>query len=142
MTLEAITDTPERVLAIYAQPDDSDVSCGGTLARWANEGSEVHSVVCATGDKGSADPATDVSKLIATRQRRDTVARGSLNNLCDVDEQQYRVRIGLDHGHCWRHDGEVELAQAVTPCGPLVCVVPHLHPAGCAGLLKLLCSCS
>ena len=27
--------TPERALAVYAHPDDPEVACGGTLARWA-----------------------------------------------------------------------------------------------------------
>ena len=50
---------PERVLAVYAHPDDPEVSCAGTLARWADEGAEVHLVVCAVGDKGA--PTTPTS---------------------------------------------------------------------------------
>ena len=58
---------PERALAIYAHPDDADISCGGTLARWAESGASVHVVVCTTGDKGSSDPATDPAELARTR---------------------------------------------------------------------------
>ncbi|HVM01281.1 MAG TPA: PIG-L family deacetylase, partial [Acidimicrobiales bacterium] len=47
-------DTPSSALAVYAHPDDPEVSCGGTLARWAAAGAEVHVVVCAAGDKGSS----------------------------------------------------------------------------------------
>ena len=32
---ELLADVPRRALAIYAHPDDPDVSCGGTLAAWA-----------------------------------------------------------------------------------------------------------
>ena len=43
------------------------MSCGGTLARWAAAGAEVHLVVCNAGDKGSSDPSTDPEKLVAAR---------------------------------------------------------------------------
>ncbi|MGV3760037.1 MAG: PIG-L deacetylase family protein [Actinomycetota bacterium] len=59
--------TPARSLAVYAHPDDPEVSCGGTLARWAVGGSEVHLVVANRGDKGSADPSTDPDVLAEDR---------------------------------------------------------------------------
>jgi LmbE family N-acetylglucosaminyl deacetylase len=58
---------PGRVLAIYAHPDDPDVSCGGSLAKWAMEGAEVHVLICTRGDKGTADAAVDPEAL--ARQR-------------------------------------------------------------------------
>ncbi|MFP5378032.1 MAG: PIG-L deacetylase family protein, partial [Acidimicrobiia bacterium] len=60
-------DTPSSVLAVYAHPDDPEVSCGGTLARWAAAGAEVHVVVCAAGDKGSSDPAARPEELARRR---------------------------------------------------------------------------
>jgi len=54
---------------VYAHPDDPEVSCAGTLARWVDEGSEVHLVVCAKGDKGSSDPDTDPEVLTVLRAR-------------------------------------------------------------------------
>ena len=65
---ELVEDVPPVVLAIYAHPDDPEVAAGGTLARWAAAGSAVHVCICAEGDKGSLDPATDRSELV--RQRR------------------------------------------------------------------------
>lgn len=65
MTL--FTTTPERAVAIYAHPDDPEVACGGTLARWAAAGAAVHLVVVAAGDKGSFDPATDPAELTKKR---------------------------------------------------------------------------
>lgn len=50
---------PSRVLAVYAHPDDPEVSCSGTLARWARAGSEVHLVIATRGEKGSSDPGAD-----------------------------------------------------------------------------------
>ena len=58
---------PDRVLAVYAHPDDPDISCGGTLAKWARAGSEVHVVICAAGDKGSPDPNADRRTVIERR---------------------------------------------------------------------------
>ena len=49
-------DIPEVALAVYAHPDDADVACGGTLARWAKAGTAVHLVVCTDGGKGTFDP--------------------------------------------------------------------------------------
>ena len=56
-----------NVVAVYAHPDDADVSCGGTLARWAADGGAVTVVVCTKGDKGSIDPAADPDEIAATR---------------------------------------------------------------------------
>ena len=64
---------PERVVAVYAHPDDADVSCGGTVARWASEGAAVHVIVCATGDKGSSDAAV-VPEELARRRAAEVAA--------------------------------------------------------------------
>ena len=65
---ELLESVPSRVLAVYAHPDDPDVSCGGTLARWVAEGSEVHVLVCTNGDKGTTDPDIAPDDLAALRQ--------------------------------------------------------------------------
>lgn len=64
---ELFAGVPERVLAVYAHPDDPDISCGGTLARWAGLGSEVHVVLCTNGDKGTTDPTVDPAALASAR---------------------------------------------------------------------------
>lgn len=58
---------PERVLAVYAHPDDPEVSCAGTLARWARAGSEVHLLIATRGEKGSPDPGADPDAIAARR---------------------------------------------------------------------------
>ena len=45
----------ETVLGIYAHPDDADVDAGGTLARFAREGSRVVVAVVTDGDAGGSD---------------------------------------------------------------------------------------
>jgi LmbE family N-acetylglucosaminyl deacetylase len=69
------TAIPRRALAVFAHPDDPEVACGGTLARWAAGGAEVHLVIANRGDKGSADPATDPDQLAA--RRAEEVARAA-----------------------------------------------------------------
>ena len=54
--MTVMTDVPGRALAVYAHPDDPEVSCGGTLAHWAAGGAEVHLVVVNAGRQGVARP--------------------------------------------------------------------------------------
>jgi LmbE family N-acetylglucosaminyl deacetylase len=58
---------PQRVLAIYAHPDDADVACGASLARWAKAGAEVSIVIVAAGDKGTIDAGLD-PRVLAQRR--------------------------------------------------------------------------
>ncbi|MGH9305047.1 MAG: PIG-L deacetylase family protein, partial [Acidimicrobiales bacterium] len=62
-----ISKTPTRVLAVYAHPDDPDISCGGSIARWARDGAQVSVAICAAGDKGSHDPEQDPEELVRCR---------------------------------------------------------------------------
>jgi LmbE family N-acetylglucosaminyl deacetylase len=55
------------VLAVFAHPDDAEISAGGTLARWCSEGREVHLLVLTNGDRGSEDPEQDRAELARTR---------------------------------------------------------------------------
>ena len=69
---------PSRVLAVYAHPDDAEVSCGGALGRWASAGAEVHVVVVARGEKGSRDPDADPEELAVARAAETKAAGGVL----------------------------------------------------------------
>jgi LmbE family N-acetylglucosaminyl deacetylase len=61
------TERTGPVLAIYAHPDDAEISAGGTLAKWCAAGREVHLLVLTNGDRGSNDPLRDRAELAATR---------------------------------------------------------------------------
>ncbi|HET8618260.1 MAG TPA: PIG-L family deacetylase [Acidimicrobiales bacterium] len=79
-----LTEVPGRALAVYAHPDDPEVSCGATLAHWASQGAEVRLVVVNAGDKGSPDPATDPAEL--TEQRAGEVrAAAAVLGLAGLD---------------------------------------------------------
>ncbi|MGI8661634.1 MAG: PIG-L deacetylase family protein [Acidimicrobiales bacterium] len=58
---------PTVALALFAHPDDPEVACAGSLARWAAAGCEAHLVIANLGDKGSMDPAADGSALAEQR---------------------------------------------------------------------------
>lgn len=64
---EAPNERPGPALAVFAHPDDAEIAAGGTLARWAKEGREVHLLVLTNGDRGSDDPAQDREELARIR---------------------------------------------------------------------------
>lgn len=70
--------TPERVLAISAHPDDSELQAGGTLAKWAADGAEVSIVVCTDGSKGTWNVHADLEQLVQTRQQEQAAAAAAL----------------------------------------------------------------
>jgi LmbE family N-acetylglucosaminyl deacetylase len=79
-----LDDVPARALAIYAHPDDPEVSCGGTLAGWAAAGAEVHVVIACRGEKGSSDPDADPVAVAAQRAEEVAAAAAALG-LAGVD---------------------------------------------------------
>ena len=109
---ELVEAVPASVLAIYAHPNDPEVSCGGTLAKWAAAGSDVQVVVCTRGDKGSADPEIDPDQLAA--QRADEVA-------CSARA------LGLAGFHLLGHD-DGSLDDTAAFRGQLVSMVRRLRP--------------
>ena len=84
-----IDEAPRVALAVYAHPDDADVACGGTLARWAKAGSAVHLVVCTDGGKGTFDETVDPADLAAQRAQ-ELEASSALIGLTSVENLGYR----------------------------------------------------
>ena len=64
-----MTERPERVLVVTPHPDDAEIGCGGTVAKWISEGSEVFYVLCTNGDKGTSDPDMTTDRLAEIRER-------------------------------------------------------------------------
>ena len=71
---------PKRVLAVYAHPDDPEISAGGTLAHWAGEGAQVWVLITTRGEKGTTDPKADLDAL-AKRRIEETAAASDLLGL-------------------------------------------------------------
>ncbi|MCU1451102.1 MAG: hypothetical protein JWP02_3272 [Acidimicrobiales bacterium] len=95
MTYTVDLAVPRRAMAIGAHPDDVEFGAGGTLAKWAAAGCEVHHVICTDGSKGSWDPDADLTRLVTTRQEEQREAARLLGASTEV------VFLG------W-HDGELE----------------------------------
>jgi len=65
---------PERVLGIFAHPDDAEFSVAGTVGRWTQAGCEAVYVVCTDGDVGSHAPEMTREKLAVIRRREQKAA--------------------------------------------------------------------
>ena len=63
---------PPSVLVVMAHPDDAEFSCGGTVARWVEQGTVVDYCICTRGDKGTSNPDAlpgEVARLREEEQR-------------------------------------------------------------------------
>lgn len=72
---------PKRAMSIHAHPDDQEFSIGGTLAKWAQAGCEIISVVITSGDSGSNDVAREgayKTELAALREQEQLAANAVL----------------------------------------------------------------
>ena len=97
-------ETPASALAIYAHPDDPEISAGGTLARWADAGAQVWLLITTRGDKGTNDRNADLEALAKLRVAETEAASAELG---------FAGHFHLDYG-----DGELQddddLRRAVT----------------------------
>ena len=110
--MDASDERPARALAVYAHPDDPEISAGGTLATWASAGTEVWVLITTRGDKGSQDPAADLDALAALR----------------VEETAKAVALLGFAGarHLGYHDGELPDDQALR--GAITRVIREVAP--------------
>lgn len=71
---------PKRMMSIHAHPDDQEFSIGGTLARWAQAGCEIISVVITSGDSGSNDATKDgnYKKELSELREREQLAANAI----------------------------------------------------------------
>ena len=59
-----------RVLAIGAHPDDLEILCGGTLAKYCQQGHHVSMVHLANGNRGSAQYSSEALAVIRSQEAR------------------------------------------------------------------------
>ena len=64
----------KRVMVVSAHPDDPDISAGGSVARMADNGTEVVYVVVSDGSQGGEDPKQKDSELVAIREKEQKAA--------------------------------------------------------------------
>jgi LmbE family N-acetylglucosaminyl deacetylase len=61
-------------LVVFAHPDDAEFGFGGTVARWAREGTAVHYVCLTDGSAGSNEPGTSREAMRPVRRREQEAA--------------------------------------------------------------------
>jgi LmbE family N-acetylglucosaminyl deacetylase len=90
---------PSIVLGIAAHPDDLDFGASGAMAKFAQDGAEVHYLILTDGSKGSADTAMTEEKLTEMRRKeqRDAVAHfgGAGVEFLDYPDGQLEVTMEL-----------------------------------------------
>lgn len=61
-------------LVLFAHPDDAEYMCGGTVAKWTREGTEVHLVIVTDGSAGSNEPGAVRAEISKVRKREQKAA--------------------------------------------------------------------
>ena len=138
---------PNKVLLVTPHPDDAEGGCGGTVARWIEQGAEVVYVLCTNGDKGTTDLEMTPPRLAETREREQLEAARVLG-VKDVvflrhpdgtleDDRQFREEVVRE---IRRHRPDVVMCMGPVPSRqPLPQGPPHQRPGdtGRRGHLRL-----
>jgi LmbE family N-acetylglucosaminyl deacetylase len=85
-------------MVLFAHPDDAEYMCGGTVARWTREGTQVHYVVVTDGSAGSNEPGVTREQMRPIREREQRAAAevlgvASVTFLGEVDGE---LEVSLD----------------------------------------------
>jgi LmbE family N-acetylglucosaminyl deacetylase len=108
-----------RVLAVGAHPDDLEILCGGTLARFCREGHEVWMCHVTDGDKGTT---TSTSEAITAVRRREAQRSAEIAGA-------HSVTLGFKDGEIAAADQAQRLAmvELVREARPDVVITHHPH---------------
>lgn len=89
---------PKIVLGVAAHPDDLDVTAGGTLARFAGQGAEIHYLVLTDGGKGSDDSSITSAQLIEIRHAEQKTALDIIggNSITFLDYPDGELEITME----------------------------------------------
>jgi LmbE family N-acetylglucosaminyl deacetylase len=85
-------------LVLFAHPDDAEIMCGGTIARWVTEGCEAHYVVITDGSAGSNEPGVTREELRPIREREQRAAADALGvtSVTFLGEVDGMLEVNLD----------------------------------------------
>jgi LmbE family N-acetylglucosaminyl deacetylase len=108
-----------RVLAVGAHPDDLEILCGGTLARYVREGHEVVMCHVALGDKGSTASTSEEIEPVRRREAERAAAIAGADS----------VTLGVRDGEIRAGDQEQRegMAELVRQARPDVVITHHPH---------------
>lgn len=93
-SFDSIFKDKQRILAIFAHPDDMEVYAGGLVMRLVAEGKQVRSVKMTSGGKGSRDNIIAEEKLVAAREAED-LASMKLFGISEADSVYLRIDDGF-----------------------------------------------
>ena len=65
-------------MVVTPHPDDAEIGCGGTVAKWIGEGTRAVYVLCTNGDKGTGDRGMTSERLAALREEEQAQAAAAL----------------------------------------------------------------
>jgi LmbE family N-acetylglucosaminyl deacetylase len=85
-------------LILFAHPDDAEFGCGGTVAAWASEGTDVHYVVITDGSAGNNEPGwtrPEISKVRKQEQRAAAEILG-VRSVTFLDVPDGMLEVNLD----------------------------------------------
>jgi LmbE family N-acetylglucosaminyl deacetylase len=104
------------ILAVFAHPDDESFGCGGTLARYAAEGCQVHLVTATRGEAGEIAEGVRANK----------------SNLAEVREKELEcacAALGILKPHLLGYiDGQLAIVHQGQAVARLVRLIRELRP--------------
>jgi LmbE family N-acetylglucosaminyl deacetylase len=85
-------------LVLFAHPDDAEFMCGGTVARWAREGTRVDYVIATDGSAGSNEPGVTREQMRPIREREQRAAADVLgvSSIAWLGELDGHLEVSLD----------------------------------------------
>lgn len=105
----------QKILAIFAHPDDESLACGGTLARLADQGARVSLLCASRGEAGERTPGCSEDVALGT------LRRGELHEAAQ--------QLGLDEVILLDHpDGELADVDATLFRQEIVLTLRHMRP--------------
>ncbi len=88
---------PKSAMSIHAHPDDQEFTVAGSLAKWAQAGCQIVSVIITSGDAGSNAP------------EHDATYKPALARLREAEQMGANAVLGIQQTIFLRHpDGELE----------------------------------
>jgi LmbE family N-acetylglucosaminyl deacetylase len=88
---------PKSAMSIHAHPDDQEFTVAGSLAKWAQAGCQIVSVIITSGDAGSNAP------------EHDATYKPALARLREAEQMAANAVLGIQQTIFLRHpDGELE----------------------------------
>jgi LmbE family N-acetylglucosaminyl deacetylase len=93
----------ERVMVIYAHPDDAEFGSSGTISKWAREGVEITYVMVTNGASGSSDPEM-------TRERLAKIRAQEQRNAAEILGVKEVMFLGFEDGYLYP---DLEVRKAV-----------------------------